>query len=83
MPNFVSQLSLDQLKHLACKSVARAIKRYGIEFMTSAFDAVETELSVDQRLRLVEAPDFGDAVARWYRARLFFHSRGLAQSPQS
>ena len=56
MPNFASQLPLDQLKHLACKSVARASKRYGIEFMTGAIDAVETEPSVDQRRRLVEAP---------------------------
>jgi hypothetical protein len=56
MPNFASQLSLGQLKHLACKSVARVSKRCGIEFMTDAIDAVETELSVDQRRRLVEAP---------------------------
>jgi hypothetical protein len=80
MPNFASQLSLDQLKRLTCKSVARASQKYGIKFMTEAVDAVATELTVDERRRLVEACDFGNSVARWYAAHLFFHSRGLAPS---
>jgi hypothetical protein len=71
MPNFASQLSKAQLKHVARKSVSRASKRYGALFMQSALDATD-HLSDAELQRLVEMPDFGEAVARWHAASLFF-----------
>jgi hypothetical protein len=71
MPTFASQLSNDQLTHLAQKSVARASRKYSAEFMLAALDEID-RLSVVQRRQLVEMPDFGEAVASWYGAYLFF-----------
>jgi hypothetical protein len=71
MPTFASQLSNDQLTHLAQKSVARASRKYSAGFMQAALD--ETDRLSDDKLRqLVEMPDFGEAVASWYGAYLFF-----------
>ena len=71
MPNFASQLSTDQLKHVAQQSVARASKRYGPGFMQSALHATD-HLSGAELQHFVEMSDFGEAVARWYGACLFF-----------
>ena len=72
MPTFASQLSHGQLTHLAQKSVARASRKYGAGFMQAALDETE-RLSGDRLRQLVEAtPDFGEAVASWYGAYLFF-----------
>ena len=71
MPTFTSQLSNDQLTHLAQKSVVRASRKYGAEFMLAALDEID-RLSDVQRRRLVEMPDFGEAVACRYGAYLFF-----------
>jgi hypothetical protein len=71
MPTFASQLSSDQLTHLAQKSVARASQKYSAEFMLAALDEID-RLSHLQRRQLVEMPDFGEAVASWYGAHLFF-----------
>ena len=71
MPTFASQLSNDQLTHLAQKSVALASRKYSAGFMQAALD--ETDRLSDRQLRqLVEMPDFGEAVASWYGAYLFF-----------
>jgi hypothetical protein len=71
MPTFASQLSNDQLTHLAQKSVARASRKYSAGFMQAALN--ETDRLSDGQLRqLVEMPDFGEAVASWYGAYLFF-----------
>jgi hypothetical protein len=71
MPTFASQLSNDQLSHLAQKSVVRASRKYGAEFMLAALDEID-RLSNTQRRQLVEMPDFGEAVASRYGAYLFF-----------
>jgi hypothetical protein len=71
MPTFASQLSNDQLTHLAQKSVARASRKYGAVFMLAAFNEID-RLSDLQRRQLVEMSDFGEAVASWYGAYLFF-----------
>jgi hypothetical protein len=71
MPTFASELSKDQLTHLTQKSVARASRKYSAEFMQAALN--QTDRLSDNRLRqLVEMPDFGEAVASWYGAYLFF-----------
>jgi len=71
MPTFASELSNDQLTHLAQKSVLRASRKYGADFMLAALDEIDG-LSDLQRRRLVEMPDFGEAVASRYGAYLFF-----------
>lgn len=71
MPRFASQLSKGQLTHLAQKSVARASRKYSAGFMQAALNQTDT-LSDDQLQQLVEMPDFGEAVASWYGAYLFF-----------
>ena len=71
MPTFASQLSNDQLTRLAQKSVVRASRKYGAQFMLAALDEID-RLSDFQRRRLVEMPDFGEAVASRYGAYLFF-----------
>jgi hypothetical protein len=71
MPTFASQLSNDQLTHLAQKSVARASRKYGAGFMLAALNEID-RLSDLQRRQLVEMSDFGEAVASWYGAYLFF-----------
>jgi hypothetical protein len=71
VPTFASQLSNDQLTHLAQKSVARASRKYSAGFMLAALNETD-RLSDDQLRQLVEMPDFGEAVASWYGAYLFF-----------
>jgi hypothetical protein len=71
MPTFASQLSKDQLTHLAQKSVARASRKYSAGFMLAALNETD-RLSDLQRRQLVEMPDFGEAVASWFGAHLFF-----------
>ena len=71
MPTFASQLSNDQLTHLAQKSVVRASRKYSAGFMLAALNEID-RLSDLQRRQLVEMPDFGEAVASWYGAYLFF-----------
>jgi hypothetical protein len=71
MPTFASQLSNDQLTHLAQKSVARASRKFSAGFMLAALNETD-KLSDLQRRQLVEMPDFGEAVASWYGAYLFF-----------
>jgi hypothetical protein len=71
MPTFASQLSNNQLTHLAQKSVARASRKYSAGFMLAALNETD-RLSDLQRRRLVEMPDFGEAVAGWFGAYLFF-----------
>jgi hypothetical protein len=71
MPTFASQLSNDQLTHLAQKSVSRAARKYSAGFMLAALDEID-RLSDLERRRLVEMPNFGEAVAYWYGAYLFF-----------
>jgi hypothetical protein len=73
VPTFSSQLSNDQLTHLAQKSVARASRKYSAGFMLAALNETD-RLSDDQLRQLVEMPDFGEAVASWYGACLFFTS---------
>ena len=75
MPTFASQLSNDQLKHLAQKSVVLASRKYSIGFMQAALDETD-RLSIGDRLKLLEMPDFGEAVASWYGSYLFFTSGG-------
>jgi hypothetical protein len=72
MPTFASQLSNDQLTHLAQKSVARASEKYSAGFMLAALNETD-RLSDLQRRQLVEMSDFGEAVASWYGAYLFFN----------
>ena len=71
MPTLASQLSNDQLTHLTQKSVELASRKYGAVFMLAALNEVD-RLSDLQRRRLVEMSDFGEAVASWYGAYLFF-----------
>ena len=72
MPTLASQLSKDQLTRLAQKSVEQASRKYGARFMLAALNEID-RLSDLQRRELVEMSDFGEAVASWYGAYLFFN----------
>jgi hypothetical protein len=75
MPTLMSELSLDQLKHLSQKSVARAAKKYSVGFMQSALNESD-RLPQSDRRKLVEMSDFGEALACWYGSYLFFTDGG-------
>ena len=53
------------------KSVERASRKYSAGFMLAALNEID-RLSDLQRRQLVEMSDFGEAVASWYGAYLFF-----------
>jgi hypothetical protein len=78
MLTFVSQLSTDQLTHLAQKSVARASRKYSAGFIQAALN--ETDKLSDVKLRqLVEMPDFGESRSVLVRCLSVFHWRGMAK----
>ena len=67
MPKLQSQLSVEQRYHLFRKSLRKARLKYGQEFMAKADKAAMTLLTDEQLCQMGHMPDFGEAIAAWYK----------------